>query len=287
MSFRIRLLLVLAACCELIWTCWCWTHPPVPVLLFHAVEEGGGPLAFWTLTPRQFREILDRVQRLGFRTIDDQQLIGAFSSFRGYDRLAVLTFDDGLASHRDCVAPELASRNMRGVFFVTRRAGTGRLSEADVQALAKAGHAIGSHSATHGPLLSRPGEPGPGFQSRLVREMAFPRAQLRRLVGHTILSFAYPGGEVSLEAQEMARTSGYRLAFTADYGSPSPWTDRMLLPRNLLFSDATPGAVERYMTEPLFWLRIRAAVDIVAVALLLVYLSMAPPRRSLARNGDS
>ncbi|MBI3892116.1 MAG: polysaccharide deacetylase family protein [Candidatus Wallbacteria bacterium] len=269
LSRRLRVSLLLLASLELAWTCWAWTHPPVPVLLFHGISETGGPLDFWTLKPAVFRAILDRIERLGFHTVDDEGLLAAFGSFRGYSRLVVLTFDDGLASHRELVAPELLRRGMRGLFFVTRRGGPGRLSDGDVRGLPASRLRVGSHSATHGLLVRREREDDEAFRLRLIREIAFPRAQLRRLTGQTILSFAYPGGDVSLEAREMVLTAGYRFGFTADYGSPSPWTDRTLLPRDLLFSDATPAAVEAYMTEPLRWLRLRAVFDVLALMLLL------------------
>jgi hypothetical protein len=107
-----------------------------------------------------------------------------------------LSFDDGMASHLEVVAPRLDEAGLAGTFYVVPGAAF-RERVGDWQTVARAGHELGNHSMTH--TCSR------GFRDRLdVRclermtledaenDVLAAEAVLRETVGDGPRSFGYP-----------------------------------------------------------------------------------------------
>lgn len=277
----LRAVLLLLALAELTFTAWQWCHPPIGVLLFHELAEPRSARDFWTVPPSAFRAILDRLATLGLRCLDDAELAACRGNWRGWPRSCVLTFDDGLRSHLQLAAPELARRGLPGVFFVVaERFGPPRMSPVDVRQLAGLGFSIGSHSVTHASLVQAPAEPTWQYLRRLAGEIAGSRGRLTALVGRPIRSFAYPGGEVSAEARALVGAAGYDFGFTTELGHVTAWSEPAALPRNLLFRDATPDSVEDWLMAPSRWLALRLMLD--NLMLLLLVASFAMRRRQAA-----
>jgi peptidoglycan/xylan/chitin deacetylase (PgdA/CDA1 family) len=70
--------------------------------------------------------------------------------FPGGCRAAVsLTYDDGLACHRELVAPMLSARGLRGTFFCPASADDLHAHVSGWRSLATAGHEIGNHTCFH------------------------------------------------------------------------------------------------------------------------------------------
>jgi peptidoglycan/xylan/chitin deacetylase (PgdA/CDA1 family) len=266
----LRAVLLLLALAELVFSAWQWCHPPIGVLLFHDLAEPRSARDFWTVPPDTFRAILDRLGALGLRCLDEEGLAACRSSWRGWPRSCLLTFDDGSRSHLQIAAPELARRGLPGVFFVVAgRLGLPRMSAPEVRQLAGLGFSIGSHSETHASLVQGPGEPAWQFLRRLAAEIAGSRGHLASLVGRPIRSFAYPGGEMSAEARALVSAAGYDNGFTTELGYVTAWSDPAALPRNLLFRDATPDSVEDWLMAPTRWLALRLALDNLVLVLLV------------------
>jgi len=116
-------------------------------------------------------------------------------------RVAVsLTYDDGLVSHVEDVAPNLERRGLRGTFnlFIARRSVTERV--ADWRALAARGHELGNHTLFH-PCRSTPDEPRPFVgpynlaeysERRLREELGVASCVLNLIDGNTQRTFANP-----------------------------------------------------------------------------------------------
>ena len=60
---------------------------------------------------------------------------------------------------------------------------------------------------------------------------AHPLRTLQGIVGHPILSFAYPFGDLNTRAQRAVRAAGYQLAFTTRPGPLVPTDSRLAEPR--------------------------------------------------------
>jgi peptidoglycan/xylan/chitin deacetylase (PgdA/CDA1 family) len=82
----------------------------------------------------------------------------------------------------------------------------GWLSRDDVRALDAAGMTIASHTWDHHPV-TRYG------RADWALQLEKPRAELERLVGHTVDLFAYPYGLWDRAALPHVRAAGYRAAF--------------------------------------------------------------------------
>jgi peptidoglycan/xylan/chitin deacetylase (PgdA/CDA1 family) len=249
--------------------------PPIPALLIHGVSERHRPLDFWTIHPTLLGEVLESVRRLGLRPISsaaiEAHLAGRLPLADALDAV-VLTVDDGSASDLTHVAPELARRGQKALFFVVSGWGPpDRLGADQVRELARRGHEIGSHSVTHSPLavgrgprvvmpdgrFRRPirGETGivptrASEEARIRGELAESRRTVSGWCGQPVTALAYPLGELDETTRALARSTGYRLAFTTDAGYIVPGTDAMALPRFQLNRDTPVASVEEYLDAP-------------------------------------
>ena len=144
-------------------------------------------------------------------------------------RSYLVTVDDGF---RDCVEPLLRHADVRPQLFVPTQEVGGRswwageeplASWEELERLASAGVAIGSHTRRHASL---PELDGPA----LVDELEGSRRDLEaRLASVPLL--AYPHGRSDAASRSAARAAGYRAAFTTDPGRNGAGTDPYRLRR--------------------------------------------------------
>lgn len=121
-----------------------------------------------------------------------------------------LTFDDGGASAVG-IAETLASRGWRGYFFVTSGTiGTpGFVDEDGVRELARLGHVVGSHSATHPEHMSSlPTE-------ALLEEWRASVDVLSSLLARPVRTASVPGGFYSTAVASAAARAGIGTLFTS------------------------------------------------------------------------
>lgn len=122
-----------------------------------------------------------------------------------------LTFDDGGTSATD-IADRLDRRGWRGHFFIiTTCIGARRfLKSSDIRALRAAGHIIGSHSATHPPVMSALPD------RELASEWCDSRARLEDLLGESVVTASVPGGYCSRRVVRAAECAGMQLLWTSE-----------------------------------------------------------------------
>lgn len=152
----------------------------------------------------------------------------------------ILSFDDGLASHIETVAPLLEKYGFTGWFFVpaervTTRSSLGleeektdekRLSPNDVKTL-DANHVIGSHTTTHCRLSADLD------QEKLSFEILRSKSLLEDALGHTVNVFCWVGGEeftYSKAAADLIK-SGYDLSFMTNNAVIRPGTNPLQIQR--------------------------------------------------------
>ena len=132
-------------------------------------------------------------------------LLGCSSS----DPIAVLTFDDAVASHRHFVAPYLADLGFSATFFVTHRWMDDRenfMSWDEIAEIAEMGFEIGNHSWSHADFSV------PKHAARLEGELALVENELAKVGVEKPISFAWCGNRFGPEALKKLRGLGYRLA---------------------------------------------------------------------------
>jgi peptidoglycan/xylan/chitin deacetylase (PgdA/CDA1 family) len=178
---------------------------PLAVLTYHRIVQDPAAPRFHDVPLGTFEEqvawLAERVKRVAEGLLE---LEGG--------RLVCLTFDDGTADHR--LAGELlAAQGLCGTFFVVAgRLGTeGRLGAADVAALAREGHRIGSHCMSHRPLTRL--QP-----SEVETELHESRRILEACVERPVDWLAPPGGYCSRTCLRSAERAGYRVVRTMEWG---------------------------------------------------------------------
>lgn len=174
----------------------------------------------------------------------------------------LLSFDDGLRSHAEVVAPLLERYGFPGWFvvptaFVDAPAGEqpafaaahqihyaaeygdprAAMSWEQVRDLDRR-HVIGCHTASHQRLRA---DLGP---ARLDTEIRGSKARLEAMLGHEVDVFAWVGGEewaYSAEAARVVRASGFRLGLMTNNAPIRPGQDPLQLQRtNVEASDPDP-----------------------------------------------
>ena len=206
------------------------------VLTYHGLGDERSPLF---VEPRAFVQQLDRLTEAGFRAVTVRELARTAASGAGSDRVAAITFDDGLASVVEHAAPLLEARGLAAtVFCVAGHLGgrsdwpsalPGARAHAvaparDVAALAATGIEIGSHGWLHAPLVDESG-------TFLHRELVDSRRALEEVVQRPVTSFAYPYGAAPSPAARALVEATYEAACTTTIGRVEHGGDVYALPR--------------------------------------------------------
>ncbi len=131
---------------------------------------------------------------------------------RGKRAAVSLTYDDGLDSQLENVAPQLDEFGLKATFFITAENMEARL--ADWQALARRGHEIADHTMTHPCAFD-------GYTSEsYAREELTPMEQFldTNFGAGRPRSFAYPCGDTQLgKGSARARSAAYRAALGSTF----------------------------------------------------------------------
>jgi peptidoglycan/xylan/chitin deacetylase (PgdA/CDA1 family) len=185
------------------------------------VERSGFPgagAAHYKLDPERFREHLDVLVGAGAKIVTLPELAG-WSRERARSAPILLTFDDGGASAHDAAAPALEQRGLNGHFFIATDwlGKPGFLRPEQVLELARRGHVIGSHSASHPARIHQLPEP------RIADEWRRSVAVLSEIVGAPIEVASVPGGYYSDAVARAAAEAGIKHLFTSEPQSSS-WT---------------------------------------------------------------
>lgn len=172
----------------------------IPILAYHAVEPGPGPLC---VDPAGFTAVIEEFAAAGYRSVTVAELVDWVE--RGVPlppRTVAFTFDDGYASVHRHALPILNRHGFTAtVFPVTAHlGGTNRWDEGrtgiptldvmdrrQLEDLVAAGWEIGGHTHTHRPMLLLTDE-------EILDELSRSNEILSGLTGRPIRSFAYPYG---------------------------------------------------------------------------------------------
>lgn len=117
------------------------------------------------------------------------------------------TFDDGVKEQWSVAAKMLEERGWRGTFCIVNDwiGKPGKMTWDDIRDLVAHGHEIAAHTMTHsalGTLAKR------GRTDRLRREVAGSRDDIARRTGFAPRLLCLPGGSVSPEVYDIARSEG-------------------------------------------------------------------------------
>lgn len=198
-------------------------HKYFPVLTFHSLDDSGSAIS---TSPAQFQAQMEYLGAHGWRTLALDELLAGYARGNWQARTFALTFDDGFKNFLTHGLPILTKHKFSATVFVVSNwvgktnAWLGQprwvprlelLNWQDVGESAKAGIAIGSHSANHARL------------ARMTRraaeiEMVDCQHSIEDRIGHSVAAFAYPYGETSrtlenIVAQNFRAGFGTRLGY--------------------------------------------------------------------------
>jgi peptidoglycan/xylan/chitin deacetylase (PgdA/CDA1 family) len=220
----------------------------MPILMYHRLVEHPseqGVHGTWT-TVQMFEKHLRLIQRMGFETLTfkdfhDKGFIHRFSPGKKY---LMITADDGYRDNLTRMLPLLRKYNMKATVYVVSGETYNRwdvdhptnpdvrvplLSADEIRALDASGHVeIGGHTLSHAKL----DELGAESQAKEIREN---KRVLEGILGHPLLSFAYPFGYLNESAKSQAQQAGYAYAVATDSGPRAMHQDLFQIRRIAVF----------------------------------------------------
>ncbi len=222
--------------------------------------------------PAAFRAHVERLRRRGYRFVKQAELARRLGAGEAIDGLCSLTFDDApednvrlpaLLEELDAAATVYACPGLLGEPYPFVESGAGVRIVTREELLELGGHPrveIGSHTMDHRNL----GEAG---ADEAYREMVQSKEALEDMLGHSVISFAYPYCDYSPDCPDAARRAGYTSAvtcgerggwepFALTRQSPSPGDGRLtfeLKSRGLFFRvrRSPPARLARRVLRPL------------------------------------
>jgi peptidoglycan/xylan/chitin deacetylase (PgdA/CDA1 family) len=225
--------------------------------MYHRVGPiDGDEDAKYAVTPGRFAAQMRALADAGFHAVPIDEFVAWLD---GGPALApgsfVVTFDDGYLGVREHALPVLQELGWPfAVFLVTGLLGKRDawprfdsldaarhplLDTRDVLAMHACGVAFHSHSRSHASL--------PGLDdATLASELSESRSALCRLLGRDAPSYlAYPYGHVDARVELVARTAGYRAAFSVQPGFNRSDTPPFRIRRLDVLGTDTPGQLVR------------------------------------------
>lgn len=220
----------------------------MPVIMYHRfIEQDSEKGVHGTWMPiTMFEKHLRLMKWLGYETLTFRDLAdkGFIHRLQYGKKFLMITADDGYQDNLTRMLPLLEKYGYKAVVYVVTGEGYNRwdvehptnpdtkvslMSGEQVKALAASGHVeIGGHTLTH-PRLSKL---TPEQQTHEIQEN---KRQLEALLGHPLLSFAYPYGDMNESAKERAIAAGYRFAVATNSGPKAMHQDPFQIRRIAIF----------------------------------------------------
>ncbi len=225
-------------------------NPPV-VLMYHAFTENDAGESRYVISRRRFRQHMRWIRRRRYPVLTAAELAG----YRARGEVppagaVVVTIDDGFESAVEHGLPILRDCRINASLFIPTRLLGGEFEDRRVMtaerlaAVAQAGFEVEAHSRTHADLTGTSSE-------QTEAEVAGSRHDLAGLFGADPTAFAYPYGHENQVVQEVARSAGFRAAFTTYPRPVAPIHGDLALPRYEI-----PGGFPFLRFAILLWLRL-------------------------------
>ena len=195
---------------------------------------------FRTVTrPETFESHIQFLVKAGYivPTLSNAMKMLADNDWCDTDKLAVITFDDGLQDFYTSAYPTLSRYGYLATVFLSTAyidrdfiTGAPCLTASQIHELSSCGIEFGSHTVTHPQLLELD-------EKDIVNELAESRQTIENITGQEATSFSYPfrfPEEDNTFVRFLAgalRESGYRRGVTTTIGRWQPESQGMFLPR--------------------------------------------------------
>lgn len=220
----------------------------MPVIMYHRfIEQDSEKGVHGTWMPiTMFEKHLRLMKWLGYETLTFRDLAdkGFIHRLQYGKKYLMITADDGYQDNLTRMLPLLEKYGYKAVVYVVTGEGYNRwdvehptnpdtsvslMNGDQIKKLAASGHVeIGGHTLTH-PRLS---QLTPEQQAHEIQEN---KHQLEALLGHPLLSFAYPYGDMNESAKEQAIAAGYHFAVATNSGPKAMHQDPFQIRRIAIF----------------------------------------------------
>ncbi|MGV2703806.1 polysaccharide deacetylase family protein [Aeromonas salmonicida] len=220
----------------------------MPVIMYHRFiehESEKGVHGTW-LPATMFEKHLKLMKWLGYETLTFADLAdkGFIHRLQHGKKYLMITVDDGYRDNLTRMLPLLEKYGYKAVVYIVTGEDHNRwdvdhpthpdtpvalMNGDEISALVASGHVeIGGHTLTH-PRLSTL-EP-----EQQAQEIRANKERLERLLGHPLLSFAYPYGDLNESAKAEASAAGYRYAVATNSGPRAMHQDPLQIRRIAIF----------------------------------------------------
>lgn len=213
----------------------------IPILVYHKVgiPPENERAADTYVAPADFSRQMRLLSFLGYKTITLRSYSGLLRGelSPGVGKPLVIAFDDASVSVVENALPVMTKYGFTGCLFAVASLLGGKcawdaegadsphrlMTARELAEIRTHGWEICSHSLTHQDLTAIP-------RDAAVRELKSSKEELERLLGESVLFFAYPYGKFNSSLKESAEQAGYELAFATEQGDGS----RMAVPRRII-----------------------------------------------------
>ena len=220
----------------------------MPVIMYHRFieqESEKGVHGTW-LPVAMFEKHLKLMKWLGYETLTFADLAdkGFIHRLQYGKKYLMITVDDGYRDNLTRMLPVLEKYGYKAVVYIVTGEDHNRwdvehpthpdtpvalMSGDEIKALVASGHVeVGGHTLTH-PRLSTLAPAQQEYEIRTNKE------RLEQLLGHSLLSFAYPYGDLNESAKAQADVAGYRYAVATNSGPRAMHQDPLQIRRIAIF----------------------------------------------------
>lgn len=203
----------------------------VPILNYHKVDMLNHSLS---VSPQEFEEQMEYLAKNNYTTITPDQLMAYLKHGKELpDKPIMITFDDGYLDNYTNAYPIMKKYGFTAtIFVVTNLVGHDPrfMTWDQVREMQQNGIVFGSHTVNHQSLTSLTNE-------QVLNELSQSRDEMVRQLGKAPKYFAYPTGTYNQSIEEAVRSTGYKAAFTIEYGQVGDDSDLYALERIPIFKN--------------------------------------------------
>jgi peptidoglycan/xylan/chitin deacetylase (PgdA/CDA1 family) len=216
--------------------------------MYHQVGQPapkGSPYRSLTVHPRSFARQMAWLARLGYRGVSMRDLMPYLQGEKT-GKVVGITFDDGYRNVYQNALPVLQRYGFTSTnYFVVNQLGGANvwdyekgiahsplMSAQEMQAWARAGQEVGSHTLDHVHLPQV--DPAQAWH-----QIAESKARLEALLEDEVTAFCYPYGHEDPQLRALVQKAGYTNATTTDRGLARASDDRFGLPRVVVSRSTT------------------------------------------------
>ncbi|WP_294703413.1 polysaccharide deacetylase family protein [uncultured Fusobacterium sp.] len=220
----------------------------IPVIMYHRVirDKSEGGVHGIYVTESQFEKHLKYLKQKGFETITFKDLLNNKykDRFNRGKKQIILTFDDGYTDNYNYAFPLLKKYGFKCVIYLLSHLNYNKwdvevkenpehkfelMDMSMIKEMEEYGIEFGGHTKTHPKLATLPIEIA-------QEEILTSKKVLEEKLGHALISFAYPYGNLNEDVKKIVKNSGYNFAVATDSGDISFSEDLFQIRRIGIFS---------------------------------------------------